>query len=182
MLSQLTTEGPARPFAASTFTSVESPRMVVVIGATVTVARCGRTSSRVRSSTGRALSSCATWIGRIRPAERAGRRRARRARQAPDPGRGGEEAGPAELCRVVRRGSAASGKLRGQADGVLGEPGKLRIRPGAGKDLGIACRDHAPALALERPGDDCRPAAPGAGADDLVNELDKLVWESNSDL
>ena len=48
-------------------------RIVVVIGATVSVVRWGRTSSRVRTSTGRALSRCATWIGRIRRAQRAGR-------------------------------------------------------------------------------------------------------------
>jgi hypothetical protein len=41
MLSQLTTEGSARPLAVSTATSVESPRMVVVIGATVTVVNMG---------------------------------------------------------------------------------------------------------------------------------------------
>jgi hypothetical protein len=34
MLSQLTTDGPASPFAASTDTSVERPRIVVAIGAT----------------------------------------------------------------------------------------------------------------------------------------------------
>jgi len=97
MLSQLTTDGPAKPLEVSTGTSVESPRMVVVIGATVTVERCGRTSSRVRMSTGRALSICATWIGRIR-----------------------------------------SGKRGALAGGVLGQPGKLRIRAGAGQDLCVA--------------------------------------------
>src|SRR5580698_9996912 len=91
MLSQLTTEGPARPLSVSTGTSVESPRMVVVIGATVTVFRCGRTSSRVRTSTGRALSRCAMWIGRISRAERADRRCAQPAPRVLDPGRYGRE-------------------------------------------------------------------------------------------
>src|SRR5450759_537652 len=76
-LSQLTTEGPARPFAALTATSVESPRTVVVMGATVTVVRYGRTTSRVRIRTGRGLSSCATWMGRIRAGRRACGRHAR---------------------------------------------------------------------------------------------------------
>jgi hypothetical protein len=65
---------------------------------------------------------------------------------------------------------------------MLGKPGKLRIRTGAGQDLGIARGDQAPALALERPRNDRSPAVSGAGIDDLVNEIDKLVWESNSDL
>lgn len=65
---------------------------------------------------------------------------------------------------------------------MLGQSRKLRIRTGAGKDLGIARGDQVPALALERSGNDCRPTASGAGADDLVNEVDKLVWESNGDL
>src|ERR1044072_2172649 len=86
MLSQLTTEGPARPLALSTGTSVESPRMVVVIGAIVTAVMCGRTSSRVRTSTGRALSSRAMWIGRIRQVQTAVRAHARQDRQARDPG------------------------------------------------------------------------------------------------
>jgi hypothetical protein len=65
---------------------------------------------------------------------------------------------------------------------VLGQPGKLRIRTAAGEDLGIADGDDAPAFALERPRDDRRPAAPGAGADELVDELDEIVWKSNGDL
>ena len=65
---------------------------------------------------------------------------------------------------------------------MLSEPCELWVRTGAGKDPGIAFGEGAPALALERTGDDCRPAASSAGVDDLVNEVDKLVWESNSDL
>src|SRR5829696_7609794 len=89
MLSQLTTEGPARPLALLTGTSVESPRIVVVIGAIVRVVICGRTSSRVRIRTGRALSSRAMWIGRIRQAQTAARAHARPDRQARDPDRNG---------------------------------------------------------------------------------------------
>src|SRR5215213_492941 len=85
MLSQLMTENPARPLAVSTATSVESPRMVVVIGAIVTAAICGRTTSRVRTSTGRALSSRAIWIGRIKRVQTTGRAHARQDRQARDP-------------------------------------------------------------------------------------------------
>src|ERR1700691_2892774 len=87
MLSQLTTEGPARPFAVSTGTSLESPRIVVVIGATVTVERRGRTSSRVRTRTGRALSRCAMWIVRISQAETADQSHTRPNPQALDLGR-----------------------------------------------------------------------------------------------
>jgi hypothetical protein len=69
-----------------------------------------------------------------------------------------------------------------QACHVLSKPRELRVRTGAGKDPGIAFCEGTPTLALERSGDDCRPAALSAGIDDLVDEVDKLVWESNSDL
>jgi hypothetical protein len=65
---------------------------------------------------------------------------------------------------------------------VLGKPCELRVRTGAGKYPGIAFGEGTPTLALERTGDDCRPAAPGAGVDEIVDEVDKIVWESNSDL
>ena len=45
-LSQLTTLSCLTPFAGPTGTSVDRPRMVLVIGATVTRLRWGRTSSR----------------------------------------------------------------------------------------------------------------------------------------
>lgn len=67
MLSQLTTLSRSRPLAGPTGTSVEMPRTVEVIGATVTRARWGRISSRVRTTTGRTLSRRAVWMGRIRP-------------------------------------------------------------------------------------------------------------------
>jgi hypothetical protein len=53
--------------AAPIGTSVDRPRIVPVIGATVTVLRCGRTISRVKTSTGRAWSSWPMWIGLGRP-------------------------------------------------------------------------------------------------------------------
>jgi hypothetical protein len=56
MLSQLTTLSWVSPLTRPTGTSVDSPRMVVVMGAIVTRARCGRTTSRVRTKTGRVLS------------------------------------------------------------------------------------------------------------------------------
>jgi hypothetical protein len=69
-----------------------------------------------------------------------------------------------------------------QARRVLGEPCELWVRTGAGKDPGIAFCEVTPPLALERPGYNSRPAALGAGVDDLVDEVDKIVWKSNSDL
>jgi hypothetical protein len=69
-----------------------------------------------------------------------------------------------------------------QAGRVLGKPCKLGVRTGAGKDAGITFGERAPALALERAGDDYRPAACGAGVDDPVDEVDKLIRETNSDL
>lgn len=70
----------------------------------------------------------------------------------------------------------------GQAGHMLSEPGELWVRTGAGKDPGIAFGEGAPALALERTGDDCCPAASSTGVDDLVDEVNKIVWEPNSDL
>ena len=65
---------------------------------------------------------------------------------------------------------------------MLSEPCELRVRTGACKDPGIAFGEGAPTLALKRTGDDHRPAARSTGVDDLVNEVDKLVWKSNSNL
>jgi hypothetical protein len=70
----------------------------------------------------------------------------------------------------------------GQSDRVLCKPRQLRVGTGAGKDSGIVFGESAPALALERTGDDYRPAAGGAGVDYLVDEVDKVVWQSNRDL
>ncbi len=65
---------------------------------------------------------------------------------------------------------------------MLGEPCKLRVRTGAGKDPSVAFCEGTPTLALERPGYDSRPAPLGAGVNDLVNEVDKLLWKPNGDL
>jgi hypothetical protein len=65
---------------------------------------------------------------------------------------------------------------------MLGEPCQLWVRTGAGKDPGIAFGEGAPALALERTGDDHSPAARGTRVNDPVDEVDKLVWKSNGNL
>jgi len=65
---------------------------------------------------------------------------------------------------------------------MLGEAGKLGILARSSKDLGVACSARAAALALERTGDDCRPAGLGTGADELVHEVDELIRETNRDL
>lgn len=69
-----------------------------------------------------------------------------------------------------------------QAHRVLGEPCELWVGTGAGKDPSIAFSDGAPSLTLKRASDDRRPAARCTGVDDLVDEVDKLVWKSNSNL
>ena len=69
-----------------------------------------------------------------------------------------------------------------QARRVLGEPCELWVRTGAGEDPGIAFCEITPTLALERPGHNSRSAALGAGVDDLVNEVDKVIWEPHCDL
>ena len=65
---------------------------------------------------------------------------------------------------------------------MLSESCELWVRTGADKDPGIAFGEGTPALALERTGDDRRPAASGAGVDNLIDEVDKLVWKPNGDL
>ena len=65
---------------------------------------------------------------------------------------------------------------------MLGQSGELWIWTGAGDDLGIARRHHAPSLPLERLGDYCSPAAPATGADDFVNEVNDVVGEPDRDL
>ena len=69
-----------------------------------------------------------------------------------------------------------------QARRVLGEPCKLWVRASAGENPGIAFCEITPTLALERPGYYSRSTALETGADDLVNEVDKLFWKSNCDL
>lgn len=65
---------------------------------------------------------------------------------------------------------------------MLGKPSELRISTASREDLGVACGGHAPTLALQRPGDDRRPAAPGTAPDKLVDELDEIIWKPNRDL
>ncbi len=63
---------------------------------------------------------------------------------------------------------------------MLGQAGKLGIRTGSGQNLGIARGYRAPALALEDLGDKCRSAARGAGANELVYEINEIIREPDS--
>lgn len=69
-----------------------------------------------------------------------------------------------------------------QARRVLGEPCELRVRTGVGKDAGITLGESAPTLSLQCAGDDDRAAARDTGVDDLVNEIDEIVWKANRNL
>ncbi len=59
---------------------------------------------------------------------------------------------------------------------------EIWVRTAAGKDPGIAFCKGTASLALQRAGEDCRPAAPGARVDGLIDEVDKIIWQSNVDL
>jgi RecB family endonuclease NucS len=63
---------------------------------------------------------------------------------------------------------------------MLGKLSKLRIRTCASKDLCVPRGDHAPALVLKRHAHDCRAAASGTRVDDLVNEVNELIWKAHS--
>lgn len=65
---------------------------------------------------------------------------------------------------------------------MLGKAGKLGIPARSSEDLGVACSDRTSALALERTGHDRGPAGLGTGVDELVDELDQLVWQTDGDL
>ena len=65
---------------------------------------------------------------------------------------------------------------------MIGKARKLGVLTGSSEDLGVACSDRTPTLALKRTGDDRCPAGLGPGADDLVDEVHKLIRQSNSDL
>jgi len=65
---------------------------------------------------------------------------------------------------------------------MLGETGKLGILTGTCEDRGVACSDRTASLTLERVGHDRSPAALGSGADEFVNELDKLIRKADGDL
>jgi hypothetical protein len=69
-----------------------------------------------------------------------------------------------------------------QASRVLGEPCELRVRAGAGEDPGIAFCKLTTTLALECPGHDSGPAALRAGVDEVVDEVNEVVWETHRDL
>jgi len=58
---------------------------------------------------------------------------------------------------------------------MLGQAGKLGILARSSEDLGVACSDRATALALERTGHDCCSTGLGTGADEFIQELDKLI-------
>lgn len=61
MLCRLTAHGPFMPSSRSNTTSETTPRIVDVMGATVTVPKCPRMLARVNSTTGRFLSGAANW-------------------------------------------------------------------------------------------------------------------------
>jgi hypothetical protein len=65
---------------------------------------------------------------------------------------------------------------------MVGKTHKHRIGTGASQDLSIARGDHTSALALERVGDDGRPATSSAGINDLIHEVHELVRESHGNL
>jgi hypothetical protein len=69
----------------------------------------------------------------------------------------------------------ASGKLRRQANYVLGQTRKLWIWAGASEDIGVAFGDHAATFALECLCDHSRTAASSARNDGLIDEFDKVV-------
>jgi hypothetical protein len=65
---------------------------------------------------------------------------------------------------------------------MFGKARKLGILTRSSKDLGIAYSDRTAALALKRSGHDCCPAGLGPGADEFVDEIDKLIRETNGNL
>ena len=65
---------------------------------------------------------------------------------------------------------------------MLGKAGKLGILARSSEDLGVACSNRTPTLALQRTRDDCCSAGLGPGTDEFVNEVDKLVRKANGDL
>lgn len=65
---------------------------------------------------------------------------------------------------------------------MLGQSGKLGVRAGTGKDLGILFSDGAAALALERSCDKGGTAPRIARGDRPIHKLNELVWEADRDL
>jgi hypothetical protein len=58
---------------------------------------------------------------------------------------------------------------------MLSETGELGILTGTSKDPGVARSDRTASLTLERVGHDRSPTGLDSGADEFVNELDKVV-------
>jgi len=65
---------------------------------------------------------------------------------------------------------------------VLGKAGQLGVWTGTSEDSRVARCNDTSALTLERPGDDRRPAALLAAANDLVDEFNEIIREPNRDL
>lgn len=65
---------------------------------------------------------------------------------------------------------------------MLGKAGKLGILTCSREDLGIACRNCAATLPLERTRHDCRSARLRSGTDEFVHKLDQLVGETHGNL
>jgi hypothetical protein len=69
-----------------------------------------------------------------------------------------------------------------KAGRVPGEPFQIRIRAASGEDPRVAFGKGTAALTLERAADNSCPTARGTRIDDLVDEVDKLLWKPNCDL
>jgi hypothetical protein len=65
---------------------------------------------------------------------------------------------------------------------MLGQSGKLRIRACASQDLGVARSHRAPAFAFERAGDDSGATASHTRVNEVVYELDEIVWKTDRNL
>jgi len=61
---------------------------------------------------------------------------------------------------------------------MIGKLGKLRIRARASQYLCVPRGEHAAALTLERPAHDRRAATSAASIDNLVNEVNELIWKT----
>jgi len=63
-----------------------------------------------------------------------------------------------------------------------GKVGKLRILTRSSKDLSIARGNRTATLALQRTGHDCGPTRLRSSTDNRVDEINKLIRESNGNL
>ncbi len=66
--------------------------------------------------------------------------------------------------------------------GVLGQPDQFGVRTACSEDLGIVQSDYASPLPLKRASHHGCAAGLSAATHDLVDELDKIVIQSHSDL